>query len=129
MNDPILAAIAEIAALTDSPLSTSFYDRNRRPGMVSARRVIQVWGTWSAANAAAGVISPAPSRSYSPAWSHDDVVAAVRRYLTEADTSSYAGYEKWRKSVPEPLPSAGTVRSQMGCWANALEQARGGSET
>ncbi|MDQ2723794.1 MAG: hypothetical protein M3Y19_10890 [Actinomycetota bacterium] len=99
------------------PLSVAKYDAaGYEP---SSSRIIQRFGSWSAACAAAGLPSRGASRRYEPRWTGGAVTDAVVRYLAGPGASgSYAGYASWAKTA-DGAPSAQTVRNVLGGWAQA----------
>ena len=85
----------------------------------SSSRIIQRFGSWSAACAAAGLSARAATRRYRSAWGAESVIQAVARYLAGPGASgSYAGYADWAKNT-DGVPSAQTVRNVLGGWAQA----------
>lgn len=119
-DDDIFAAMRAAAGQCGEPLSHNRYDGVTQDGP-SAARIIQRFGSWSKACAAAGLTSAAPSRSYSHRWNHQNVSAAVAEYLRSGD-GTYAGYEAWARSAPD-RPSGATVRNMLGGWAAAKRAA------
>ena len=112
-DEDILAALRAVAGLLGEPLSHGKYDSAEHSGPSSAR-VIQRFGSWSAACAAAGVRSGAASRTYASKWDRESVIAAVRAF----PGSTYAQYEAWARE-DSARPSAATVRNVLGGWAAA----------
>ncbi|MEO6882299.1 MAG: hypothetical protein ABI181_15300 [Mycobacteriaceae bacterium] len=118
----ICAQLRAAAATHGDPLSVSRYDSGDHEP--SSARIIQRFGAWSTACAAAGLHTRAASRSYARAFDEQAVVAAVGRYLAEpAVTGSYAGYSSWAKQTPD-VPSAQTVRNTCGSWVAAKAAAK-----
>ena len=124
MDDPVTTEMRRVAGLPGgSPLSVSFYDRHRAEGALTSARIIQRHGTWSEACTAAGVATNRASRtSYSRAWSEEDLLQWVRRYLAEACKPSYTDFSRWLREQ-DGAPSANTVRNTLGGWSAALEAA------
>ena len=123
-DDEVIAEMRRVAALPQgSPLSGAFYDKHRGEGALTAARIIQRLGSWSAACAAAGVETNKASRtSYKHKWSEEDLIEWVRRYLTEAARPSYADFSRWLKDQ-SGAPSANTVRNSFGGWSAVLDAA------
>lgn len=131
-DDQVLAAVRDawrIASTTASGLSSNRYQELVHDGSVagpSAVRVLQRYGTWAAATAAAGV--PAgrrPRLEYSTAWSDADMLAHVRAYLDDPQASgSYAGWDSWRRELAPQAPSGPTLRNRLGSWSQIRERAR-----
>lgn len=95
----MLAEIRRVAALDGGePLTGSFYDIHRdREDSLSHARLLQRFGTWTAACEAAGVTPRGanPGRTYTRNWSEEDMVGWVWRYLSTTDLPSYARFEKF----------------------------------
>lgn len=118
----ICAQLRAAAATHGDPLSVGRYDSGDH--VPSSARIIQRFGAWSTACAAAGLQTRSASRSYVRAFDEQAVVAAVDRYLADpASTGSYAGYSDWAKRTPD-VPSAQTVRNTCGSWAAAKSEAQ-----
>lgn len=116
-DDHITAVLREAAARAGDPLSVAQYDAGRHEP--SSARIIQRFGSWSSACAAAGLSTRSASRTYTRAFDETTVAAAVARYLAEPGcTGSYAGYAAWAQRI-EGAPSAQTVRNTLGSWAQA----------
>jgi hypothetical protein len=123
----ILRALRAAAAICGEPLSHGRYDAvAREVGGPTATRIIQRFGTWSAACAAAGVRSAAPQRAYRQLWDADRVAAAVREYLADEPAGTYAGYAQWARAA-DGRPSGTTVRNVLGNWNAAKAAAFDGS--
>lgn len=114
----ILAALQSAAG--DGPLSVSAYDAFRGGrDLPSSARVIQRYGSWSAACSAAGLEVNAGRASYATKWTLDALAESVADYLaTEGSTGAYAGYAAWAAATTG-APSAQTVRNRFGGWAAA----------
>ena len=113
----IATVLRAAAARAGDPLSVAQYDAGRHEP--SSARIIQRFGSWSAACAAAGLSTRSASRTYTRAFDAATVAAAVARYLAEPGcTGSYAGYAAWAQRT-EGVPSAQTVRNTLGSWAQA----------
>ncbi|WP_338748603.1 hypothetical protein [Janibacter alittae] len=123
-DETVMTEMRRVAGLPGgSPLSVTFYDGHRAEGALTSARIIQRHGTWREACAAAGVESNRASRSsYRRAWSEEDLVDWVRRYLIEEEQPSYGRFGAWLREQ-EGAPSANTVRNALGGWSAALEAA------
>lgn len=120
-DDQICARLRAAAAEHGDPLSVGRYDAGDHEP--SSARIIQRFGSWSAACTAAGLQTRAASRQYARVFDEAAVVAAVARYLgEEGSTGSYAGYARWAKDT-DGVPSAQTVRNTCGSWAGAKDRA------
>ncbi len=117
-DEDILAALRAAALEIGEPLSHGRYESlGRGP---SSARIIQRFGSWSAACAAAGVVSGSASRTYTQRWDRTAVISAVREYLITG-SGTYADYQDWARS--EDRPSGATVRNVLGGWAAAKRAA------
>lgn len=119
-DQQILHAIRAAADICGQPLSHTRYDGvSHEVQGPSSARIVQRFGTWRKACAAAGVESGVPARDYTPRWDAVSVPAAVAEYLAaEGSTGSYAGYEVWARASTD-RPSGATVRNVMGGWSAA----------
>ena len=109
------------------PLSGPYYDAHRPDGSVSTMRVIQLFGTWSAAVHAAGLVAPvAPRAHYERRWSTEDmyghVMAFLKAQLAAGASTSFRAYDEWSREVAE-APSGQTVRNQVGKWGQVRAEA------
>ena len=114
-------AAMQAANLLVTPLSHQAYTTLVREGRVkgpSVARIVQLFGSWTAACSDVGVTSGEPLRkNYERSWTSDDLLGFVERFLREPE---YRGashqYDKWRASLihAEKVPSLGTVRNIVG---------------
>lgn len=126
-DEDIAGVLRAAAAESGDPLSVARYDAGAYEP--SSSRIIQRFGSWSAACAAAGLRARGASRRYVSSWDADEVAAAVSRYLSSPGASgSYAGYERWAKTA-DGEPSAQTVRNMLGGWTQAKAAAVSRSST
>lgn len=125
-EDQILDAIRAAADRCGQPLSHGRYDGvSREVAGPSSARIIQRFGSWGRACAAAGVTSAAAAREYAQRWDRAAVLAAVAEYLnSEGAAGTYADYVRWAQSGPE-RPSGATVRNVLGAWSAAKADASG----
>jgi hypothetical protein len=116
-DEDILAAIVAAADEHGDPLSHSRYDEYAAVhGTPTASRVIQRFGTWTAACTAAGVGVLTRNRTYTRRWTPGAMVDAVIDYLASPGaTGTFADYDRWARTQPQH-PSSGTVRNQFGSW-------------
>lgn len=123
-DDQILAALRAAAGRCGEPLSHSRYDSvSREVAGPSSARIIQRFGSWRRACAAAGVAAGSPARRYTPRWDRAGVRAAVVDYLASEDCAgTYADYEGWARAGPD-RPSGATVRNILGGWQAAKQAA------
>ena len=114
-------AALQAASLVVSPLSHQNYTGLLKSGRVkgpSVARIVQLFGSWTAACNAVGVSSGEPLRNnYERTWTKDDLLVFVERFLREP---TYRGashqFDVWRSTVngAEKVPSLGTVRNIVG---------------
>lgn len=123
-DEQILAALRTAAGRCGEPLSHARYDNvSREVSGPSSARIIQRFGSWRRACAAAGVAAGTPARAYTPRWDRAGVRAAVADYLaSEGCPGTYADYEGWARADPD-RPSGATVRNILGGWKAAKEAA------
>lgn len=100
-------------------------DPERHP---AAKTVVQRYGTWGAACAAAGL--PTGARASTTGvprrWTDDDLTIWVARFLLETVTRPSAlEYKAWAEARPE-APSMQTVLNRLGSWKAAVRAALAG---
>ncbi len=113
------------ARYAGEPLTVRSYDQVRGSfDGASAPLVLQRFGSWRDACAAAGVAHGQPVRAhYSRRWTKDQLVDAVAQYLSlPSSRGSFADYERWARRTPG-MPSSQTIRTQLGTWTRAKTQA------
>lgn len=119
------------ASLMTKPLSHQNYTALLREGRVkgpSVARIVQLFGSWTAACNEVGVTSGEPLRTnYERTWTEDDLLNYVERFLRD---TSFRGashqFDQWRATVnhSEKVPSLGTVRNIVGgTWNDIRTQA------
>jgi len=119
------------SSLMTKPLSHQNYTALLREGRVkgpSVARIVQLFGSWTAACNEVGVTSGEPLRSnYERTWTEDDLLNYVERFLRD---TSFRGashqFDQWRATVnhSEKVPSLGTVRNIVGgTWNDIRTQA------
>jgi len=125
------------AATYEWPLTRPGYDELLRVGEVeglSAVRIDQLFGSWTAACTEAGVESIVLNREYQSRWTDTDLLTFVTDYLRQpSSTGTYADFGSWLSGVPD-APSSQTIRNRLnGTWTEvkrmALESIRQESET
>lgn len=109
------------SSLMTTPLSHQNYTALLREGRVkgpSVARIVQLFGSWTAACNEVGVTSGEPLRSnYERTWTRDDLLNYVERFLRD---NTFRGashqFDQWRATVnhSEKVPSLGTVRNIVG---------------
>lgn len=113
-------AALQAAHLLATPLSHQAYTTLVREGRVkgpSVARIVQLFGSWTAACTEVGVTSGEPLRSnYERTWTSDDLLSHVERFLMDP---GYRGashqFDVWRSTITgEKVPSLGTVRNVLG---------------
>ena len=119
------------SSLMTKPLSHQNYTALLREGRVkgpSVARIVQLFGSWTAACNEVGVTSGEPLRTnYERTWTEDDLLKYVERFLRD---TSFRGashqFDQWRATVnhSEKVPSLGTVRNIVGgTWNDIRTQA------
>lgn len=124
-------AALQAASLMTGALSHQSYTTLVREGRVkgpSVARIVQLFGSWTAACAEVGVTSGEPLRkNYERRWTAAEVLAHVTRYLREPDYKGASHqYDTWRAAVNSDgtVPSLGTVRNLVGgTWRDIRTQA------
>jgi DNA-binding CsgD family transcriptional regulator len=124
IRNPLSSMYSEEARL---PVSGPFYDKLRRSGRVkgpSEVRIIQVFGSWSAACELAGVPSPPPIRAeYSRRWTDEELVEHLAAFLLQATLTDINKFDLWCRE-DAARPSSGTVRNQLRLsWSEAKRAA------
>lgn len=109
------------------PVSGPYYENLRRSGQVdgpSEVRIIQVFGSWSAACQLAGVPSLPPRRAeYSRRWTDEELVEHLAAFLLQATSSHIETFDMWSRQ-DEARPSSGTIQNQMRVsWSDAKKEA------
>ena len=119
------------SSLMTKPLSHQNYTSLLREGRVkgpSVARIVQLFGSWTAACNEVGVTSGEPLRTnYERTWTEDDLLNYVERFLRD---NTFRGashqFDQWRATVnhSEKVPSLGTVRNIVGgTWNDIRTQA------
>lgn len=117
----VLAALRTAAEQTGQPMSATAYDA--AGGVPSSSRVVQRFGAWNTACAAAGLATRAASRPAGARWDAPAVRVVVSRFLGDGAGSSYAAYVTWAAGRAD-APSGQTVRNVLGSWNDAKAAAR-----
>ena len=121
-------ALRTAARIAGEPLSVGKYDKIRAAFEgPSAIRLIQCFGSWSAACEAAGVRSGEAKRDYVKKWQRDQIVTLVRAYLGESRKVSFADFSLWLLQIKD-APSAATCRNVGTSWSSLLDSARGATQ-
>jgi hypothetical protein len=120
----IAGALRAAGKIAGEPLSVGKYDKIRSTcAGPSAIRLIQRFGSWSAACEAAGVKSGEAKRTYVRRWERSQIVDLVRQYLRASRKVSFQDFSQWLKKVPN-APSSATCRNVGVSWSSLLESAR-----
>lgn len=120
----IARALRTAAKMAGEPLSVGKYDKIRDTFEgPSAIRLIQRFGSWSSACAAAGVKSGEAKRTYVRKWERTQIVDLVRSYLRENRKVSFSDFSIWLKQVPAS-PSPATCRNVGISWSSLVVSAR-----
>ena len=82
-------------------------------------RVLQVFGSWADAAEKAGVpAGKKPNRTFTSAWTDEDILEDVRRYLADPNTrGSFAGWNAWKKINAPQAPSGAMILNRLGNWS------------
>lgn len=116
------------ASIYSFPLTTKAYAELVDIGEVrgpSVARINQIFGTWTAACARAGVESGQTLRgNYQSRWTDEDILQFIRQFLTQPEASnSFNQYDTWRKRHAPDGPSSATIRNRFGSWSKAKRAA------
>jgi len=111
----------QAANLLASPLTHNAYTALLRSGRIqgpSVARIVQLFGSWSAACSSVGVSSGEALRSnYERTWDEEQLFGFVERFLREpAHHGASHQFDLWRSTVnsTQKVPSLGTVRNILG---------------
>ena len=111
----------QAANLMASPLTHNAYTALLRSGRIqgpSVARIVQLFGSWSAACSSVGVSSGEALRSnYERTWNEEQLFGFVERFLREpAHHGASHQFDLWRSTVngTQKVPSLGTVRNILG---------------
>jgi len=111
----------QAANLLASPLTHNAYTALLRSGRIqgpSVARIVQLFGTWSAACSSVGVLSGEALRSnYERTWDDEQLFGFVERFLREpVHHGASHQFDLWRSTVngAQKVPSLGTVRNILG---------------
>jgi hypothetical protein len=123
-------AALQAANLMVSPLSHHAYTTLLRNGRIkgpSVARIVQLFGSWTAACGEVGVVSGEALRTnYERRWTEEDLFVFVERFLLEpAHRGASHQFDAWRSSANsgEKVPSLGTVRNIIGGTWNDIRTA------
>ena len=111
----------QAANLMATPLTHNAYTALLRSGRIqgpSVARIVQLFGSWSAACSSVGVSSGEALRSnYERTWDEEQLFGFVERFLLEpAHHGASHQFDLWRSTVngTQKVPSLGTVRNILG---------------
>lgn len=120
----------QAANLMASPLTHTSYTNLLRSGRVqgpSVARIVQLFGSWTAACADVGVSSGEALRSnYERTWNEDQLFAFVEKFLLiPVHRGASHQFDIWRATVngTTKVPSLGTVRNIVGGTWNDIRTA------
>ncbi len=127
--DALRQAWAQVSGSTDA-LSYAKYSElvsSKQIDGPTAVRVLQVFGSWADAAERAGVpAGKKPNRTFTSAWTDDQILDDVRRYLADPSTrGSFAGWDAWKKANAPQAPSGAMIRNRLGNWSDIKVQALG----
>lgn len=109
-------------------LSYKQYNKLLESGLVdgpTAVRILQIFGTWQQAADRAGIpAGKKPNRSYESAWTDEEILAVVRRYLADPSTrGAFHTWDEWKRIHAPDAPSGGTMRNRLGQWSEIKKRA------
>lgn len=132
-EEELLNEIRRVARVVEGQgriLTGPIYDEFRKPGALTQVRILQRFGTWTAACKAAGVRCrpPAYTRTYEHKWTREEALDWVIAYLTENPGEwSFVKYDEWARKMRrqgENAPSGGSIRNRISRkWADILDEA------
>ena len=122
------AALSTTESVTS--LSYARYNQLVRDEIVegpSSVRVLQVFGSWADAAERAGVpAGKRPNRTFTSAWTDEEILNDVRRYLADQSTrGSFAGWNAWKKVNAPQAPSGAMILNRLGNWSDIKARALG----
>jgi hypothetical protein len=125
-DEEILEGLRQVSACPGgTPLTGPFYDAHRDPDTtVSAIRVFQRFGSWTAACTQAGVTFKAAVRdNYERRWTDEQCIDWAVLFVEEVGaTATFAGMEDWmRRRSGDGAPSGQSIRNYLGTWIDILE--------
>lgn len=120
-DDQILEALRS-ASMYEFPLTRAKYDALQSVGQISGPtgvRVMQRFGTWTAACDRAGVqAGVARAAPYESRWTDEELLKFASDYLrSPAYGGTFSGYDTWRRRNSIDGPSSGTLRNRLGAWS------------
>jgi hypothetical protein len=122
--DALRAAWAAISTTESvSALTYARYNQLVRDEIIegpSSVRVLQVFGSWAEAAEKAGVpAGKKPNRTFTSAWTDEEILEDVRRYLADPNTrGSFAGWNAWKKANAPQAPSGAMILNRLGHWSD-----------
>ncbi|MGH3265611.1 MAG: homing endonuclease associated repeat-containing protein [Trebonia sp.] len=121
-SETILDAIQEWHKLNNHPPRRADFERGQRGRYPSPARVVQVFGSWRAAIAVAGLPVPVVTAGTAPSWSDEAILQAIRQADWEGVHTSSAFRAARRR------PSMGTIVTRLGSWTRARHLALGADQ-
>jgi len=127
--DALRQAWAQVSGSADA-LSYAKYSElvtSKQVDGPTAVRVLQVFGTWADAAERAGVpAGKKPNRTFTSAWTDEQIFDDVRRYLADPSTrGSFAGWDAWKMANAPQAPSGAMIRNRLGNWSDIKARALG----
>jgi hypothetical protein len=130
-----LLAVLRLAASHQEPLTAQRYSDLRTVGRVTGPTpaiFYKVFGSWSAACAAAGIRSGKKLHSnYSRKWTDEELLDFVIEYVSEprsgvtGESLTVKGIDQWLRSLraSREAPSLSTLRNRLGSWSGMRSKA------
>lgn len=126
-DDVMLQALRQAAAIVGEPMSTGAYESVQRDQSLPMwLTIVNRFGGWNAACAAAGLEVNSQHRGRAATWDQASAAEAVARFLADPETvgESFAAYTAWAKTR-EGVPSGPTVKNVFGTWNDAKAAGKG----
>lgn len=111
----LITALQKVSSSVGGSLSVAKYEQLRSVDQPSAARIIQRFGSWNKAVAAAGTKLTRTTRVYKSKFQTNDVTNWARKYFAQATKPSYQDFSTWLKTQSD-APSAQTCRNLVGSW-------------
>lgn len=116
-DEEILQGLRRAAAAQGTPLIGVRYDEYAAGHSLASRvRIIQRWGSWNAACAAAGLEVKAAHSGFATKWTDQELLEHVADFFESGGSRSYTAYDAWARAT-EGAPSAQTVRNRFKRWS------------
>lgn len=125
-DEQMLQALRD-AQIYHFPLTTAAYENLISVGEIngpSIPSIINRFQTWKQACTNAGVEHVESNNNFSKLWSRGELLKFLQDFLLDPTTiESLADYEKWRNRQQERVPSETQLRTVLGGWPQACDEA------